>query len=110
MFYLYLFIIINFKYNSIKRNDMVIEFVAVGILGGLVRALYGLLKAINEGILVNKGYFIITLITSGVIGGMLGVVFNIDFRIAALAGYVGTDVLENVFKGVLPKSIILKKK
>ena len=44
------------------------------------------------------------------IGGMLGVVFNIDFRIAALAGYVGTDVLENVFKGVMPKSIILKKK
>ena len=82
---------------------MLIEFIAVGVLGGLVRALYGLLKAINEGILVNKGYFIITLITSGVIGGMLGVVFNIDFRIATLAGYVGTDVLENVFKGVLPK-------
>ena len=89
---------------------MLIEFILVGILGGLVRALYGLLKAINNGILVNKGYFIITLIISGVIGGLLGSLFTTDFRIAALAGYVGTDVLENVFKGVMPKSILLKKK
>jgi len=89
---------------------MLIEFILVGTLGGLVRALYGLLKAINDGALINRGYFIITLIISGVIGGLLGTVFNIDFRIAALAGYVGTDMLENVFTSVLPKSIVLKKK
>lgn len=89
---------------------MLIEFILVGVLGGLVRALYGLLKAINDGALINKGYFYITLIISGVIGGLLGTVFNIDFRIAALAGYVGTDMLENVFTSVLPKSIVLKKK
>lgn len=89
---------------------MLIEFISVGILGGLVRALYGLLKAVNDGIIVNKGYFIITLIISGFIGGVLGSIFNIDFRIAALAGYVGTDVLENIFTGVLPKSIVLRKK
>lgn len=88
---------------------MLIEFILVGTLGGLVRALYGLLKAVNDGALINKGYFFITLIISGVIGGLLGTVFDIDFRIAALAGYVGTDILENVFTGLLPKSIILKK-
>lgn len=85
-----------------------IEFIAVGILGGLVRALYGLLKAVNNDKLVHKGYFIVTLVISGVIGGLLGYVFNVDFRIAALAGYVGTDVLENVFKGIMPKSIIMR--
>jgi hypothetical protein len=89
---------------------MLIEFILVGVLGGLVRALYGLLKAVNDGIIVNKGHFLITLVISGIIGGILGSVFDIDFRIAALAGYVGTDVLENIFTGVLPKSIILKKK
>lgn len=89
---------------------MLIEFISVGVLGGLVRALYGLLKAINNGIIVNKGYFIITLIVSGVIGGVLGSLFTADFRIACLAGYVGTDVLENIFTGVMPSKILLKKK
>lgn len=88
---------------------MLVQFILVGILGGLVRALYGLLKAINEGIIVHKGYFIITLIISGFIGGLLGMVFDMDFRVAALAGYVGTDILENIFKGALPKSLTLKK-
>ena len=37
---------------------MLVEFIAVGVLGGLVRALYGLLKAINDGALINKGSFI----------------------------------------------------
>jgi len=89
---------------------MLVQFVAVGVLGGLVRALYGLLKAIDKGIVVHKGYFIVTLIISGLIGGMLGMVFDMDFRVAALAGYVGTDVLENIFKGAMPKSIALKKR
>ena len=89
---------------------MLVEFIAVGVLGGLVRALYGLLKAINNGIIVHKGHFLITLIVSGIIGGILGSVFDMDFRIAALAGYVGTDILENIFAGALPKSIALKKK
>ena len=89
---------------------MLIEFILVGVLGGLVRALYGLLKAVNNGIIVHKGYFLITLIVSGVIGGLLGAVFNMDIKIAGLAGYVGTDILENVFTGLMPKSILLNKK
>jgi len=89
---------------------MLIEFILVGVLGGLVRALYGLLKAVNNGIIVHKGYFIITLIVSGIIGGLLGAVFNMDIKIAGLAGYVGTDILENIFTGLMPKSILLNKK
>jgi len=85
-------------------------FILVGVLGGLVRAMYGLLKAVNAGFDVNKGYFFITLIISGVIGGLLGYVFDIDYRIAALSGYVGTDMLENIFKGSIGKSIVLGKK
>ena len=89
---------------------MLIEFILVGFLGGLVRALYGLLKAINDGIIVNKGYFLITLVISSIIGGLLGSVFTINYQIAALAGYVGTDMLENIISGVLPSSITIKKK
>ena len=86
-----------------------LTFISLGILGGLVRALYGLLKAVSKGKLVNKNYFITTLIISAIIGGLLGFVFNIDFKIAALAGYVGTDILENIFKGSIGKAILLKK-
>ena len=86
-----------------------LSFILVGILGGLVRALYGLLKAMNTDITVNKNYFIITLLISGVIGGILGSVFNMDIKVAALAGYLGTDILENIFKSSLGKNIVLKK-
>ena len=88
----------------------VLTFILLGFLGGLVRSLYGILKAVNEGEVIKKDYFITTIIIAGLIGGILGYVFDIDFRIATLAGYVGTDILENIFKSSLGESIILRKK
>ena len=86
-------------------------FISVGILGGLARSSYGLLKALTAGLPISKGYFLITLLVAAAIGGLLGFVFNIDLQIAALAGYVGTDILENIFKGTLGgKNITLGKK
>jgi len=85
-------------------------FIGVGILGGTARALYGLMKAVVKGKEINTKNFIITLIISGIIGGLLGFVFDIDYKIAGLAGYVGTDLLENVFKGSMGGSIALGKK
>ncbi len=84
--------------------------IGVGALGGFVRAMYGLLKAVGNGKEVREGYFLMTVVISAIIGGLLGVVFDVDYRIAALAGYVGTDILENVFKGSLGKEIILNKR
>ena len=51
-----------------------------------------------------------TLFVSGLIGGMLGFVFDIDYKIAALSGYVGTDILESVFKGSMGGNLTLVKK
>ena len=84
-------------------------FVSLGVLGGGVRALYGLLKALNTGETFSKGYFLITLITGGVIGGILGSMFEADYRVAALAGYVGTDILENFVKLAVPHKLIIKR-
>lgn len=81
-------------------------FIAVGLLGGITRTIYGLLKALNNGIEINTWYFIITLIISALIGGLLGLIFDVDYRIAALAGYVGTDVLENIFKSSIGNIVI----
>ena len=90
--------------------EVTIVAASVGLLGGLVRALYGLFKATATGLQVNKTHFVITLIVSAFIGGLLGFVFDSDFRIAALAGYVGTDVLENIFKSSIGKNIMVAKK
>lgn len=87
----------------------VINFILVGALGGLVRALYGLMKAVNRNDKVSLGYFLTTVISAGIIGGILGSVFTVDYKLAALAGYAGTDVLENVFKAALEGSVFIRK-
>lgn len=84
-------------------------FVSLGVLGGCVRALFGFLKALNDGESMNKGYFIITLIVGGAIGGILGSMFEVDYRVAALAGYVGTDILENLINFSVPQKLVLRK-
>jgi len=86
----------------------VINFILVGVLGGFVRALYGLMKAVNRKDKISLGYFLLTIITAGIIGGILGSVFTIDYKIAALAGYAGTDILENIFKATLEGSVFIK--
>ena len=88
---------------------MELLFISLGFLGGIVRALYGLLKALNNGARVRLGYFVLTAFVAGAIGGLLGNFFDIDYRIAALAGYVGTDILENLLDSAIPKAITLEK-
>jgi ABC-type xylose transport system permease subunit len=90
-------------------TEVTLVAMSVGVLGGLVRALYGLLKATSKGFEIHPWHFLITLVISAFIGGLLGIVFSNDYRIAALAGYVGTDILENVFKGSIGKSVMIRK-
>lgn len=87
----------------------VINFILVGALGGLVRALYGLMKAVNNNEKISVGYFLLTVITASIIGGILGSVFTLDFKLTALAGYAGTDILENIFKATLEGSVFIRK-
>ena len=75
-------------------------FAGLGLLGGLTRAIYGLYKTVGAGKTVKWKYFIITLVVSAAIGALLGLSFNVDHRVSLLAGYVGTDVLENLAKAV----------
>ena len=89
--------------------EEVIVYILVGALGGFVRALYGFMKSVSKGNKISKGYFISSVITSAAIGGILGSVFNTDYRIAALAGYAGTDFLENIFKGIIGGDVILQQ-
>jgi len=52
----------------------------------------------------------LTLLASAAIGGILGIVFGADAKVSALAGYVGTDILENIFKGTLGGTVLASGK
>lgn len=83
--------------------------ILLGVLGGLVRALFGIMKSIERGESIEKWYFILTVFIAGFIGGALGNVFEVDYRIAGITGFVGTDILENVTKASFGRNLILKK-
>jgi len=84
-------------------------FIIAGLVGGLARAFFGLYKAVNSGMEINTWHFIITVISAGFIGGILGTIFKVDYRFAALMGFVGTDFLENVLESSMNKNIALQK-
>lgn len=84
-------------------------FIIAGLVGGLARSFFGLYKSVTLGNNINKWHFIIGVVASGIIGGILGVVLGVDYRFSALAGFVGTDILENVLEGSMKKNIALQK-
>lgn len=70
----------------------------LGLLGGIVRSLVGLLKAMSAKKRIIWLYWLVTLIASGLVGVMTGIIFSFDPRLSVLAGYAGTDLLEGVYK------------
>ena len=71
---------------------------AAGLIGGLVRGLVGVLKAIRQGRKLKKRYFVTTLVLSALIGLIAGMFVENDVRFAVLAGYVGGDFIESLYK------------
>lgn len=72
-----------------------------GLIGGLIRGLVGIVK--NQAVTPEKftfqwRYFATTMFVSAVVGVMSGIIANNDWRISLLAGYAGTDFLENLYK------------
>jgi len=85
------------------------ELIVAGALGGLARSIYGALKVVGSKTL-HLWYFLITIVVASILGSIVGLIFGTGNAVSALTGYVGTDILENVFVGVLPKSLTIKAK
>ncbi len=71
-----------------------------GIIGGFIRALVGLGKYFEQhktGGKIQPAYLAYTLLVSAVVGGLAGALAGQDWRVAALAGYAGTDFLEGLY-------------
>ena len=86
-----------------------IEIFAAGFLGGLIRGLLGISKEIRSSPTKKKklrlDYIVVTLLTSGALGLLVGVFIADDVRFALLAGYAGSDFLESLYKIKLGKKV-----
>jgi len=82
----------------------------LGGVGGLTRGFIGLLKALSLRRKILWSYYAITVIVALVIGIFTGIIFNFDYRLALLAGYAGTDILEGIYKSFkVDKTYVIKK-
>jgi len=79
-----------------------IEIFLAGFLGGIIRGLVGISKYMtstpSKKRRVRWDYFVVSLFASGGLGLLVGVFVYDDVRFALLAGYAGTDFIENLFK------------
>ncbi len=69
-----------------------------GFFGGLVRGTVGILKSIRAGRKIRKRYLFSTLAASALIGMIAGLFVHDDIKFSILAGYVGTDFIESLYK------------
>lgn len=77
---------------------MIVEAAVMGLLGGMARAAVGILKAVRRRKKLVWAYTLTTIICSAAIGAVAGLLFDTDFKISIIAGYAGTDLLENIYK------------
>lgn len=83
--------------------------IGFGVLGGLIRALVGILKYLKTSKQITSfklWYLISTLVISGIVGGFAGALVENNWKIASLAGYAGVDFLEGLYKIKFAKLVI----
>lgn len=72
-----------------------------GVLGGLVRGVVGITKYMEQNRksgTIDLRYLLFSLAVAGFVGGIAGVLAGSDHSFAFIAGYAGTDFLENLYK------------
>src|SRR3990172_4347155 len=76
-----------------------------GLAGGLVRGLVGILKQTQnpDEFKIHWKYFGLTMLVSGIVGVVSGIIADGDWRISLLAGYAGTDFLESLYRLRFPQ-------
>lgn len=73
-----------------------------GLIGGLIRAIVGITKDKTftpEQFKMRWGYFLTSILVASIVGVVSGIIIDgSDWRMSLLAGYAGTDFLENLYK------------
>lgn len=81
------------------------ELIAAGAIGGIARSAYAALKSGENGRKVNLWLYFISVIVGAFLGAALGSVFKTGDTLAALIGFVGSDIMDNIVTGVVPKAV-----
>ncbi|MFH1705343.1 MAG: hypothetical protein ABH867_00335 [Patescibacteria group bacterium] len=87
-------------YNGIKVMEKYLIYILAGFLGGIIRGLVGFVKnkTIEKANHFKPQYFLVTILISGIIGAAAGALADTEWQVSFLAGYAGTDFIENLYK------------
>lgn len=71
-----------------------------GLVGGALRGIVGIAKSLilKRDEEINYGWFFVSVAVAMAIGVIAALFMEGDFKIALLAGYAGTDLLESLVK------------
>lgn len=94
-------------YNRNRIMEKYSIYILAGFLGGIIRGLVGFVKnkTIEKANHFKLSYFIITILISGVVGAAAGTLADTEWQVSFLAGYAGTDFIENLYKIKLANKI-----
>ena len=78
-----------------------ITFLGFGALGGLARAMVGIMKQVRQNgrkTELSFGKILINIIGATVVGAVVGLIIDQNPTTAAAVGYSGIDIIESVIK------------
>lgn len=75
-------------------------YILAGFLGGIIRGLVGFVKnkTIEKANHFKPSYFVVTILIAGIVGAAAGALADTEWQVSFLAGYAGTDFIENLYK------------
>lgn len=87
-------------YNEVKIMEKYLIYIFAGFMGGIIRGLVGFVKnkTVEKANHFKLSYFIVTILIAGVVGGAAGALADTEWQVSFLAGYAGTDFIENLYK------------
>jgi fluoride ion exporter CrcB/FEX len=87
-------------YNKVRIMEKYLIYILAGFLGGIIRGLVGFVKnkTIEKADHFKPSYFVVTILIAGIVGATAGALADTEWQISLLAGYAGTDFIENLYK------------
>jgi len=82
-------------------------YILAGFLGGIIRGLVGFVKnkTIEKADHFKPSYFVLTILIAGIVGAAAGALADTEWQVSFLAGYAGTDFIENLYKIKISKGV-----
>jgi len=81
----------------------IVSRITVEVLGGPQEHVEKAMRSEQE---IHWGYTVVTILASGIIGAAAGILFDSDLKFSLIAGYVGTDILENTYKIIFKRQVL----